>query len=44
MTLKVEYLGEMEVIFRTGFGYDFWDQAGSIHEKVEAENFVTISL
>jgi hypothetical protein len=33
MTLKVEYLGEIEDIFETELDNETGDQVGSIHEK-----------
>ncbi len=33
ITLKVEYLGEIEVIFETALDNETGDQDGSIHEK-----------
>ena len=33
MNLKVEYLGEIEVIFEIALGNKSRDQVGSIHEK-----------
>ncbi len=33
MNLKVEYLGEIEVIFESTLGNESGDQVGSIHEK-----------
>jgi hypothetical protein len=45
MNLKVEYLGEIEVIFEMALDYKLRDQVGSIHEKKpEVENLVRLSL
>ncbi len=33
MTLKVEYLNEIEVIFEITLGNESGDQVGSIHDK-----------
>jgi hypothetical protein len=33
MYLKVEYLGEIEVIFKMALDIESGDQVGSIHEK-----------
>jgi hypothetical protein len=33
MNLKVNYLGEIEVIFEMALGNESEDQLGSIHEK-----------
>jgi hypothetical protein len=45
MNLKVEYLGEIEVIFEMALGNESGNQVGSIHEKkLEVENLVRLSL
>jgi hypothetical protein len=45
MNLKVEYLGEIEVIFEMALGNKSGDQVGSIHEKKpKVENLVRLSL
>jgi hypothetical protein len=35
MNLKVEYLGEIEVIFEMALGNESGNQVGSIHEKYQ---------
>jgi hypothetical protein len=35
MNLKVEYLGEIKVIFEMAIGNESGDQVGSLHEKNE---------
>jgi hypothetical protein len=45
MNLKVEYLGEIKVIFETASGIESGDQVGSIWEKkTEVENHARQSL
>jgi hypothetical protein len=45
MNLKVEYLGEIEIIFETALGNETGDQVGSIHKKrSELKNLVGLSL
>jgi hypothetical protein len=45
MNLKVEYLGEIEVIFKMASGNELWDQMGSLcKKKPEVENLVRLSL
>jgi hypothetical protein len=45
MNLKVEYFGEIEVIFEMALDNESLDQVGLIHEKkTEVENLVRLSL
>jgi hypothetical protein len=46
MNLKVEDLGEIEIIFDTALGNDSWDymEVGSIHKKQEAKNLERSTL
>jgi hypothetical protein len=45
MTLKVDFIVEYEIIFKTALGYESLDQVGSIHEKkTEFKNLVRLSL
>jgi hypothetical protein len=37
MNLKVEYLGEIDVIFETALGNESGNRVGSIHEKTRGQ-------